>query len=177
LVMPLAFSAAAVREARVASDACLGYCRDLADGPASVGSPPPTSTIELADCPCVTRVDRRASGPSEASAAVQVTSLVVDAGVMPMSALEAKIRWPVAASMTTAPTRSPSALSPRASVSCWVKVRLAARGPSPALTWSWASTGPAVITGTGGDPSGDGVGSVGDDPLVNAPRLNSLVIA
>ncbi len=129
--------------------------------------------------PWTTRVDRRVSGPSAASAAAQVTIFVVDAGVMARSALEAKICSPVTVSITTAPTRPPSALSPRAPVSWRVKVPLVGRGPSPGFTGSRARTGPEVTTGTGEEPSAgdDAVGPVGVDPFVSALRLKSVVIA
>jgi hypothetical protein len=75
------FSAVAVRLARTAIEA--RPSRGLLD---RYGSPPPTRMIEpaLGD---TTKVSKRCSGPSRDSAAVEVSSFIVEAGMYPVVAL------------------------------------------------------------------------------------------
>jgi len=99
----------AVVLARLASVAGRGYWPAGNGRTARVGSPPPTRMTLLGVAPRTTLVVNVAPGPSAASAAAEVTSLVVEAGVAGWSGFCDQSTRPVAGSVTTADTRGPSA--------------------------------------------------------------------
>ena len=104
MLWPWALSARAVAAARPASVAGRGYWLAGNGCTARVGSPPPTRVTLLSVAPRTTLVVNVAPGPSAASAAAEVTSLAVEAGVESWSAFRDQRTLPVAGSATTAAT-------------------------------------------------------------------------
>src|SRR5258707_12121278 len=94
--------------------------------------------------PRTTLVVNVASGPSAASTAAEVTSLVVDAGVSGWSGFCDQRILPVAGSATSADTRGPSALADSGPTRADCRPLLVGTGPVPGPE---ASTGTASLTG------------------------------
>jgi hypothetical protein len=95
--------------------------------------------------PRTTLVVNVASGPSAASAAAEVTSLVVDAGIWGWPGCCDQRTLPVAGSVTTADTWGPSAAADSGPARADRSPPLVGSSPVPK---PGASTGPALLTGS-----------------------------
>ena len=127
--------------------------------------------------PRTTLVVNVASGPSAASAAAEVTSLVVEAGVEGWSGFCDQRTLPVAGSVTTADTWGPSAVADSGTARADCSPPPVGRSPVPV---PGASTGPAWLTGFGATVGTLRAASRGGSmraTVMPAASVNTLIMA